>query len=153
MALYHTFRFKYRNEFERLPFVEKAPLADRGWLRRTQAAFIERLNLLTGFDRGIDPRTLLPLPPTTSAMNPTFDPAAKAVEFRKKMAIRVDDELSKLLEVALHIKPGALTTDIERMFSNFVHDSLAGFMGLGMDEYRHNRLGLAKYRTVFKGDD
>jgi len=35
----------------------------------------------------------------------------------------------------------------------YVHDSMAGFISMGMNEYASNGIGIAKFRTVFKGND
>ena len=42
---------------------------------------------------------------------------------------------------------------IERFCERYIHDSMAGFIGMGLDEYAANNIGIAKFRTVFKGND
>lgn len=67
---------------------------------------------------------------------------------------------TKWLNVAAAMDTRALTPGIEHLFNHHVHDSLAGFIDMQMHEFTGlsdrffgNRLGLAKYRTVFKGND
>ena len=91
--------------------------------------------------------------------NPYFDPAAAARLYRDLAAhtgYTLSNKEHKWCEVAEHIRPQALTASMEKLFGEYLHDSLAGFMGMGMDEFRAaggNQLGLTKFRTVFKGND
>lgn len=56
------------------------------------------------------------------------------------------------------MRPQAVTDNMTAFFSLHLHDSLAGFMGLGVHEFKGggvippNQLGLAKHRTVFWGN-
>ena len=42
---------------------------------------------------------------------------------------------------------------MEVFFDRYIHDSMAGFIDMNMDEYKRNGIGLCKFRTVFKGND
>ncbi|WP_090138097.1 DUF2235 domain-containing protein [Limnohabitans sp. DM1] len=91
--------------------------------------------------------------------NPHFDPAAAATLYRQlaaKTGYRLSARESKWCDVAERIRPQALTDNMERLFAYHLHDSLAGFIDMGVDEFRSfggNQLGLSKFRTVFKGND
>jgi hypothetical protein len=56
----------------------------------------------------------------------------------------------RLLE-ALQTAP--LHSNVVRFFDEFVHDSMAGFIGFGMPEFEVNGYGIAKFRRIFFGDD
>ena len=58
-----------------------------------------------------------------------------------------------VIDVAKRIDVGSVKPGVEDFFDRYVHDSMAGFIGMGMDEFKMNGIGLAKFRTVFKGDD
>lgn len=140
MGLYFSFRFKIRGEFiHRGPF-KTAPSTDQGYLARTQAAFIERLASM----RGGNP------------LDAKFDPGVAAVHHRRVVtatgaAPGVAD--SHLFEVAERINVLDVSPAIERFCERYIHDSMAGFIGMGLDEYAANNIGIVKFRTVFKGND
>ncbi|MBK1616420.1 hypothetical protein CKO44_23545 [Rubrivivax gelatinosus] len=56
-------------------------------------------------------------------------------------------------EVAQSINVEAVTPEIQTFFDRYIHDSQAGFIDMGMDEYQRNGIGFVKFRTVFKGAD
>jgi hypothetical protein len=56
-------------------------------------------------------------------------------------------------EVAQSIRLEAVSPEVETFFERYVHDSQAGFIDMGMDEYKRNGIGFVKFRTVFKGND
>ena len=140
MGLYFSFRFKIRGEFiHRSPF-KTAPSTDQGYLARTQAAFMERLASM----RGGNP------------LDAKFDPGVAAVHHRRVVtatgaAPGVADR--HLLEVAERINVLDVSPAIERFCERYIHDSMAGFIGMGLDEYAANNIGIVKFRTVFKGND
>lgn len=140
MGLYFSFRFKIRGEFiHRSPF-KTAPSTDQGYLARTQAAFMERLASM----RGGNP------------LDAPFDPGVAAVHHRRVVtatgaAPGVADR--HLLEVAERINVLDVSPAIERFCERYIHDSMAGFIGMGLDEYAANNIGIVKFRTVFKGND
>lgn len=140
MGLYFSFRFKIRGEFiHRSPF-KTAPSTDQGYLARTQAAFMERLASM----RGGNP------------LDAKFDPGVAAVHHRRVVtatgaAPGVADR--HLLEVAERINVLDVSPAIERFCERYIHDSMAGFIGMGLDEYAANNIGIVKFRTVFRGND
>lgn len=140
MGLYFSYRFKIRGEFiHRGPF-KTAPSTDQVYLARTQAAFIERLASM----RGGNP------------LDAKFDPGVAAVHHRRVVtatgaAPGVADR--HLFEVAERINVLDVSPAIERFCERYIHDSMAGFIGMGLDEYAANNIGIVKFRTVFKGND
>ena len=56
-------------------------------------------------------------------------------------------------EIAERINITALTPAIENLCANYIHDSMAGFINFGMNEYSYNGIGLGKFRSIFKGND
>ena len=139
MGLYFSYRFKVRGEFQRRQPRVAADSTDQGYLDRTQRHFMMRL-ATTGFD----PR------------DPTFDPGEDAVRYRKFLAAAgLSPSLPDrhLFEVAERINVRDVSPAIERFCERYIHDSMAGFIGMGLDEYAANNIGIVKFRTVFKGDD
>lgn len=55
--------------------------------------------------------------------------------------------------VAQSIDLDKLTPGIETFLDRYIHDSEAGFIGMGLDEYDRNGIGFVKFRTIFKGAD
>jgi hypothetical protein len=146
MSLYLSQRFKYRATFyERAPYLTASPKdksylqKDKGYLETTQKCLIDRLSLLGG-----------------NAAAPDFDPP-KMAQLRESMnkaaeLSNTNDEL-RLITVAKNIDVKKLTPAIEHFLDNYIHDSMAGFIDMGMNEYSANGIGILKYRTVFKGVD
>ena len=56
-------------------------------------------------------------------------------------------------DIADRINLHALTPAIENLCANYIHDSMAGFINFGVNEFALNGLGIAKFRAVFKGND
>jgi hypothetical protein len=54
------------------------------------------------------------------------------------------------LEVANSINLEKVTPEVETFFDNYIHDSMAGFIGFGMDEFKYNGIGIVKFRTIYK---
>jgi hypothetical protein len=61
--------------------------------------------------------------------------------------------LDYAFEVAQCIRVEAVTLEIETFFDRYIHDSEAGFIDMGMNEYEYNGIGIVKFRTVYKGND
>jgi len=57
-----------------------------------------------------------------------------------------------MIEVAQSIAPQRVTNDAGYLLGWIVHDSVAGFLDK-LNEFKWNKLGAAKFRTVFKGSD
>jgi hypothetical protein len=58
-----------------------------------------------------------------------------------------------LYEVAKSINVARVSPEIEHFFDGYIHDSMAGFIDMGMDEYMLNGIGIMKFRSVYKGND
>lgn len=150
MSLYFSYRFKHRAAFDQRPPYRTASLKDRWYLDATQNCLIARLSSLN---------TNLMIPRATRgriALNLDFDPR-KAAELHEKM-LRAAGMPASLPErhaiaVAKRINVSAVKSGVERFFDRYVHDSMAGFIDMGMNEYKLNGIGLVKFRTVFKGND
>jgi len=147
MALYFSYRFKYRHQFESRPLFTRANPTHQSYLRQTQSTLISRL---TQLEQG-DP------------MDPAFDPAQAARAYRQRQmkleaATGIQGyakdtlRMQRLCAVAAQIDVRKVTPHVEAFLENSVHDSMAGFMRQ-LDEYRRNGIGFVKFRTVFKGND
>lgn len=89
-------------------------------------------------------------------MASNFDPVQEAEKYEKwlrKLGIQPLVPDRHLINVAKAIKTEAVTPEIEKFFDSYVHDSMAGFIDMGMNEYKLNGIGIAKFRTTFKGND
>ncbi|MFM7025807.1 MAG: phospholipase effector Tle1 domain-containing protein, partial [Limnohabitans sp.] len=198
MALYQSFRFKWREGFENLPFMRQAKPEHAAYLRTTQKGLMERMLALGGGDANAqhpsshllpsplvhsskflaqpDANTTAPAPPwqvlprisdrqRNPWTNPYFDPVAAARLYRQlaaKNGYTLSQQERKWCEVGERMRLQALTDSMAKLFASHLHDSLAGFIGIGVDESTGfdlglkvfgNQLGLMKFRTVFKGDD
>jgi len=152
MAHYFSYRFKHRESFyQRPPFVT-APAKHQDYLKTTQDSFVTRLSTLTPHVDPSKPR----LKRAKAALEPHFDPV-KSAELHEKMLKAAGLPMSladkHAIEVAKRIDAKAVTTEMEVFFDKYIHDSMAGFIDMGMNEYKLNGIGLTKFRTVFKGND
>ncbi len=152
MAYYFSYRFKHRNAFFQRPPFTTASAKDQGYLRSTQNCFVKRLSSLTpAFEPG-KPRSAR----DQVALSPDFDPV-KSAELHEKMlkAAGLPPSFSDqhAIRVAKRIDTRSVTPEMEVFFDRYIHDSMAGFIDMGMDEYENNSIGILKFRTVFKGND
>jgi len=154
MSLYFSYRFKHRAHFDQRPPCTTAPPKDQRYLRSTQDCLIVRLSSLTpgmAVDLNV-PRSVR----QRIALEPEFDPP-KAAKLHEKMwkavGMPIGTREKHVIDVAKRIDVGSVKPGVEDFFDRYVHDSMAGFIGMGMDEFKMNGIGLAKFRTVFKGDD
>lgn len=175
MAHYFSYRFKHRGQFyQRVPYTA-ALTKDQKYLKKTQECLIERLGSLLladdsfmpfpGQERKMvqtaypDQKQYSPVPghvKREKVLSPEFDPAKSAHEYEKRLKAfgwKPDIAQKHVLEVAKRIDVHAVTSEIEGFFDRYIHDSMAGFMDMKMDEYDRNGIGIAKFRTVFKGND
>jgi hypothetical protein len=139
MALYFSYRFKHRNDFfNRSPYAS-ASSEDKACLRYTQETFLRCISMGQG-----------------NPLDDAFDPA-RAVRSNADMlkAAGLTESLMerRAREVAMCIDVRAVTPAVTTFADRYVHDSVAGFLGMGMNEYFFNGMGLAKFRTVFMGND
>lgn len=152
MAYYFSYRFKHRNVFYQRPPYTAAPAKDQGYLKTTQESFIARLSGLNPH-----PDRTKPKPPLgKSALSADFDPL-KAARLHENMLKTSHREVlpadRHAIEVAKRIEVRAVSPEMEAFFDKYIHDSMAGFIDMGMNEYKLNNIGIAKFRTVFKGND
>lgn len=146
MGSYFSYRFKYRQNLSSRPFYANASSEERGWLNRSQESLIDRMRLLGQGD----------------PMAPDFNPKEAAKQHQKiqeamSKASGIDFTkpevgMRQLYDVAAHIDTKSLGRALEGLYDGYVHDSMAGFVHQ-LDEYKLNRIGLARFRTVFCGDD
>lgn len=152
MAHYFSYRFKHRHAFYQRPPFTTATAKHQDYLRKTQESFIARLSSLTPY-----------LAPSRTrsgqgrvALEAGFDPVRSA-ELHEKMlkAAGLPGSLPErhAMAVARRIDEQAVTPEMEAFFDRYIHDSMAGFIDMGMNEYALNGLGITKFRTVFKGND
>lgn len=139
MALYFSYRFKHRHAFESTALFQRATAADKSSLRRTQATLIRRLAALGQGD------------PMATDFNPRE--AARRVRAMYAASGMSHHADHRLCDVAESIDLSRLTPEVEAFLESCVHDSMAGAIGEGIDEFTLNGIGLAKFRTVFKGND
>ena len=141
MSLYFSYRFKHRAAFyQRSPYVP-APAPDKGFLHLTQKCLIERLSRLGSGG---------------NAMAPDFNPPQMAELHENMMraaGLPLGLKEKHAIQVAKRIDVHAVKPGIEKFFDQYVHDSMAGFMAMKMDEYVYNSIGIVKFRSVFKGND
>ncbi|BBP00022.1 T6SS phospholipase effector Tle1-like catalytic domain-containing protein [Sulfuriferula nivalis] len=154
MALYLSYRFKYRNALPERMFYKRANKADRGYLQTTQNTIHFRLGELAVGDPN----------------SPDFDPAiaaaqakARAIAMAKATGIAFDEQdlkTQQLYKIAAAINIKKLTPAIEQLCEDYIHDSMAGFIGMAtvwdrgiMNEEAFNSMGIMKFRHVFFGND
>ena len=154
MSLYFSYRFKYRANFDQHPPCTTATAKDQRHLQSTQDCLITRLSSLTptmavdlNVQRSVRQRI---------ALEPEFDPP-KAAELHEKMwkaaGLPIDIREKHVIDIAKRIDMTSVKPGVENFFNRYLHDSMAGFIDMGMDEYKMNGIGFAKFRTVFKGND
>lgn len=152
MAHYFSYRFKHRGSFYQRPPYTTAPAKDQGYLKITQESFITRLSSLVPY---LDPNKPK-MAREKQALSPDFDPV-KSAELHEKMlkAAGLPPSLPEkhALNVAKHIDVQKVTSEMEVFFDRYIHDSMAGFIDMSMNEYKLNGIGITKFRTVFKGND
>lgn len=151
MSLYFSYRFKHRaNFFKRSPY-SSAEKKHQGYLRKTQECLISRLASLASHPPGV-PQSVRRAAP----MAPDFDPGKVADSYEKMWkasGLPLSIQQQRAVEVAKRIDVHAVKPEVEQFFDRYLHDSMAGFIDMGMDEYALNGIGLVKFRTVFKGKD
>lgn len=149
MSLYFSYRFKHRSSFfERSPFSTANP-QHQGHLRKTQNGLLSALSSLQFSDKPHSVRK-------AEFMAPDFDPAKAAKSYEKQwkeMGFQLSLQQKHAVDVAKSINVHAVKPEIEKFFDRYVHDSMAGFIDMGMNEFKFNGIGFTKFRTVFKGND
>jgi Uncharacterized alpha/beta hydrolase domain (DUF2235) len=152
MRLYHAYRYYKKWRFTDMPFYKAASKAERVYLDTTQTNFLNSMQELTlGFKPDNAPRSkaeLMQLIQLKKSMNKAAGLPQTPPKLHEERALEVAQEMDDAL----------LTPAIEAFLGKYVHDSLAGFMAQKVNEYDYlyvlgNRMGLAKFRSVFKGND
>jgi hypothetical protein len=147
MSLYLSYRYKFRNAIASLPFYRRASAREKGFIRVTTDTFNNRLRHLTAY----------PVSPSDEGFN-LRDAIAQQQKFAKAAGLEKSElrQIKHLYTIASEIKPESLTHSIEEFLGTYVHDSMAGFIGMGgasTNEYLINGLGILKFRKIFKGND
>lgn len=146
MSLFFSYRFKYRapTQFEKRPWYLRANAKDKSYLAETCMQLPNRLMALE--DR------------YQKVTDPNYDPKKAAKQHQVQTSIKgkevqggIPMEDQELWRVAESIDVSKLTPAVERLFGHYVHDSMAGFIGFGMNEYRWNRMGIVRFRTIYDG--
>jgi hypothetical protein len=147
MSLYLSYRYKYRNSIESLPFYQRATPSHKEFIKITTNTFNDRMRNLSSY----------PIPPSDEKFN-----LAEAIAHHRKFIRAAGLEASEskqvlhLYTMAEAINPKNLTPVIEEFLGNYIHDSMAGFIEMGgnvTNEYKINGLGILKFRKIFKGND
>ncbi|MCB5206624.1 T6SS phospholipase effector Tle1-like catalytic domain-containing protein [Methylovorus mays] len=141
MGLYHSYRYKWRNEFttRKMAYRHARTAAEQQSLLKVQNRFLQAMAF------GVTP------PDKTG-----ISPVAAAQLFERKhieLGLQMTAEGKQRMEVARYIQPERVTPEIDFLFDWFVHDSMAGALGDGLDEFKYNIMGAARFRRVFKGND
>jgi hypothetical protein len=182
MAAYFSFRFKHLYSgdfFSRSPY-RTASRKDQGYLYKTQRTLFLQLWKLKNTVQKESPEFAKRWPfllkyghildeasrswDEVSAAPPVWKEAISAVwrstllgqlvEHAEPAAVAIGkNPMQHAFEVAEHICVEDVTPEVERFFERYVHDSEAGFIDMGMDEYARNGIGFVKFRTVFRGND
>jgi hypothetical protein len=134
MALYHSYRFKYRMTYRDLPWYQSASEQDKRYLDKTSINLLERLVAL---------RYRVPV------SDSSYDPRAAKQSYTDIIGPPPHVPMQQLHQVVDSIDVKQLSAPIERLFDRYVHDSMAGFIGFGMNEYAINNMGIVKFRTIF----
>lgn len=182
MSLYFSYRFKYLTSYDyyqTAPY-EHSSRTDQGYLYTTQRSFFMQLAKLRELITKNDPQFAATWPfqqkygssldrasrswdemsaaPSTldKAMNmawkystPGMLVAAVKAPFA---AAQEKNSLDHAFEVAQSIRVESVTPEIQTFFDRYIHDSEAGFIAMGMNEYAYNGIGIVKFRTVYKGN-
>ncbi len=140
MSLYHSYRYKWRNEF-----------TTRKMAYLNAPSSVEKKNLLAVQDRFIRSLGLGLVDPYSSQEQPTTV-AQRLQAMHKASGLTPTSQERLAMAVAQSIDLQRVTADVSYLFDGFVHDSVAGFRA-NLDEFTFNKIGAAKFRTVFKGND
>ncbi len=151
MSMYLSYRYKYRNRVDLMPFYRRAKPKHQAYLRFTSGTINRRLSAMFSY-----------------AVAPTSEAhvAADAVRSeRKRLSLigtkpqnELDLRAAALCDLVENFDIKRLTPEIETFYGHHIHDSMAGFIEMGgwtqtTNEFWLNGLGIMKYRKIFKGDD
>lgn len=147
MSLYLSYRYKYRNSIESLPFYQRASASHKAFIKVTTDTFNKRMRGLIGY----------PIRADDEKFN-FADAVAQHQKIPRAARLKALDsnQTEHLLTMADAIDPKKLNRTIEEFLGDYVHDSMAGFIEMGgtaTNEYAINGLGILKFRKIFKGND
>lgn len=151
MTPYLSYRHKYRHDNGKLPFYVRASAVDKSYIKITSDTFDVRLS------RKFSAYPLRPTDPKYSMVD------AEAMQRKLTAAAgmqeqdRTDNNLQQLREMITLIDYSKITPEMEEFFGNHIHDSMAGFIGMGRatffsnstDELMVNGLGIWRFRKIF----
>ena len=146
---YLSYRFKIRDQFTtQAPYKNASAIkqpdedySDQVALQMTQNALMKRLSL--GM---VNPTDTNWQPKEVATLHKNMQKAS-GFNFKATYAENLT------YDIADRINLNALTPAIENLCANYIHDSMAGFINFGVNEFALNGLGIAKFRAVFKGND
>lgn len=141
MSLYFSYRFKYRLNYKERPWFVRASEEDKACLTKTSRTIMERMSTLYGHPLPVDPSY------DARVALANNDAAMKSAGMEGQYKNNVPYQ--QLRKVMASIDPAKLSAPIERLFDEYVHDSMAGFIGFGMNEYKVNGMGIMKFRRIF----
>lgn len=153
MGLFFTYRYKYRSSLKSRVFYRRASNKDKNFLAMTEQTMLARLKSLQ-YPEPVD--------------SDRFDPR-KAAQLQRQMMKAAglesqqnnDVKTQELYKVIDSIDIGKLTANIEQLFDEYVHDSVAGFGSMGVNEYDGsgvslmkvgNGMGITRFRTIYFGN-
>lgn len=147
MSLYLSYRYKYRNSIDSLPFYRRATASHKRFIKITTDTFNDRMRHLTTY----------PIPPSDENYN-FSDAVAQHRKLLKASGLEANEskQAQHLFTLTDAINPKKLNPAVEEFFGNYVHDSMAGFIEMGgsaTNEYKINGLGILKFRKIFNGND
>lgn len=172
MDAYFLYRFLCGENYGNRPFLKNATFKERQSLLKTQSDFLKYLKdiqMSAIYDRQDHDRVFEKFTDekyTSQAMVEKYQQLTTADTSRYLANWRQWMKDHRCAEL-LHELPELCITDIVMKFSNhpkemdkhciqffdeFVHDSMAGFINDGVDEFKQNSYGLLKYRRLFFGN-
>jgi len=146
MGLYLSYRYKYRNSVEALPFYQRASPSHKNFIKITSDTFNKRMRALMKY----------PILPTDEKYN-FAEAVAQHRKIPKAARLKTLDsaQTEHLLTMVSAIDTKKLNPAIEKFLGNYVHDSMAGFIEMGgwkTNEFHINGLGILKFRKIFAGN-
>jgi len=141
MSLYHSYRFKYRQNYKQCPWYVRASKEERPGLDMTSRSVMERMGSLYGHTSPVDPN----YDPKFALMN--HEAAIKSAGMEANYQHNIPYQ--QLRKVMASVDVRKLSEPIERFFDEYVHDSVAGFYNAGMNEYSLNEMAIIRFRSIF----
>ncbi|HEV2717198.1 MAG TPA: DUF2235 domain-containing protein [Terriglobales bacterium] len=134
MSLYHSYRFKYRATYRDRPWYQAAEGEEKEGLDTTSKGLMDRLQAFWHH---------------VPVKDPAYDPKEAKDGYAHIYGPAKAPPMQQLYSVAENINVDRLSPEIERLFDNYVHDSVAGFAAAGVNEPGINSMGIMRFRTIF----